>query len=128
MNVIDSSLWIELIADAEYAPDIYEAADDRKSLIVPSITLYEVYQKILRDFGEWQATSAVAYMRKGTVVDLDATLAIYAADLSKKYDLPMADSIILATARKHQALLWTMDADFKDIDGVRYFEQKKRRR
>lgn len=128
MNVVDSSIWIELFVDEEHAPDINEALEARQFLVVPSITLYEVYQKILRDFGEWEAASAVAFMRKGIVVDLDATIAVFAADLSQKHSLPMADSIILATAQQHGATLWTMDSHFKGIEGVRYFEQKKKRR
>lgn len=70
--------------------------------------------------GEDVALEAVAMMRQGRVVPLDDTLALEAARLSVEHRMPMADSVILATARAHRATLWTQDADFKDLPDVRY--------
>lgn len=94
---------------------------DEASLVVPSITLFEVFKVTARQRGEREALRAAANMRRGLVVDLDADLALAAAKLSHELKLPMADSVILATARAHDATLWTQDDDFSGIPGVRYF-------
>jgi len=86
--------------------------------------IYEVFKVILRESGENDALQAVAAMRKGTVVDLTAPLAIAASKLSVEHNLPMADSIILATVKEFNAKLWTQDSDFINISGVRYFPKK----
>lgn len=121
MNVVDSSAWLEYLADGPNA-DIFEPViQDEASLVVPSITLFEVFKVTARQRGEREALRAAANMRRGLVVDLDADLALAAAKLSHELKLPMADSVILATARAHDATLWTQDDDFSGIPGVRYF-------
>lgn len=98
---------------------------DSASLIVPSISIYEVFQRLLREpNGEEAALQVVAAMQRGHVVNLDAELALDAAKTSFETKLPMADSIILATARTHQATLWTQDADFQGIAGIEYVEKR----
>lgn len=92
-------------------------------LVVPSITLFEVFKVTARQLDERAAFRVTANMRRGLVVDLDADLALAAAKLSHELKLPMADSIILATARAHDAALWTQDDDFEAIPGVRYFSK-----
>jgi predicted nucleic acid-binding protein len=67
---------------------------------------------------------AVATMQQGLVVDLDTTLALSAVKIATTMQLPMADSVVLATARAYHATLWTQDADFKDVEGVRYVEKQ----
>ncbi|HTT67471.1 MAG TPA: type II toxin-antitoxin system VapC family toxin [Gemmatimonadales bacterium] len=120
MNVVDSSAWLEYFADGPnagaFAPPIQATAD----LVVPSITLFEVFKRVYQQRGEGPALHAVAVMQQGRVVDLDGPLALAAAKLSADSKLPLADSVVLATARQHEATLWTQDADFEGLAEVRY--------
>jgi predicted nucleic acid-binding protein len=122
MNVVDSSGWLEFFADGRNAsffePAILRTAD----LLVPTISLYEVFKKVYQQRGETEALVAVALMQQGRIVDLDSTLALSAARISAENGLPMADSIILASARAANATLWTQDRDFEGIEGVRYID------
>jgi predicted nucleic acid-binding protein len=72
------------------------------------------------------ALEAIAMMYEAQVVDLDRTIALLAAELSVVMKLPMADSIILATARAHSAALWTQDEHFRGLPDVQYIEKKPR--
>ena len=120
MNVVDSSGWLEYFADGPNADFFEEALRDSDALCVPAITVYEVFKVVLRQRGEDKALRVVAHMHRGRLVDLDADLSMSAARLSLHLGLPMADSIILATARAHHATLWTQDADFEGLEDVRY--------
>lgn len=121
--VIDSSGWIEVFTDGPQASHFVALLESEVPLVVPVISLHEVFKWVLREHSEAQAIQAVAAMQRGLVVDLDSTLAIAAALLSHAHRLPMADSIILATARAHQALLHTMDADFRSLGDVTLIEK-----
>ena len=92
--------------------------------MVPALTPFEVFERVLQQRGESTALQAVAVMQQGTVVDLGAAIAVNAARLSVKLKLPLADSVILATARQYGAELWTQDTDFKGIEGVQYRKRK----
>jgi len=120
MNVLDSSAWLEYFADGPNADEFASIAADAASLLVPSITLFEVFKRIRVQRDSDVALRAVAQMKRGGVVDLDGDLAIMAAELSAELRLPLADSVILATARSAGATLWTQDSDFKELDGVEY--------
>jgi predicted nucleic acid-binding protein len=120
MNVVDSSGWTEYFADDENADFFAEPIEQTEELIVPTITLYEVFKHVLREEGRAEALEAVAYMKQGRVVDLNVALAIEAASTSHDLRIPMADSIILITARAYEAELWTQDEDFEGLKGVRY--------
>jgi predicted nucleic acid-binding protein len=122
-HVVDSSGWLEFFADGPNADSFTDPLADASQLIVPSITIYEVFKVVMRQRGENDALRALAMMRQGTVIDLDEALALDAAKLSLEYKTPMADSIILATARLHQAELWTQDDDFEHIAGVHYISK-----
>jgi predicted nucleic acid-binding protein len=124
MNVVDSSGWLEYFADGPNADFFAPAVRQTKSLVVPTICLYEVFKRILQQRGEGAALQAAAVLAHGQIVDLDVSLALEAARLSAQEELPMADSIILATARAHGATLWTQDADFEGIAGVEYVEKQ----
>ncbi len=121
MNIVDSSGWLSYFADEPTAGNFSASIQDTASLIVPSITVYEVFKVVLREASEHEALQIIAAMQKGNVVDLTGNLAITASRLSLQYVLPMADSIILATAKAHSATIWTQDIDFKNIPGVKYF-------
>jgi len=124
MNIVDSSGWLAHFADEPNAKHFLAALSDPASLVVPAVTIYEVFKVILRESSENDALQAVMAMQKGTVVDLTASLAIAAAKLSLEHDLPMADSIILATAQEFSAIIWTQDSDFDGMDNVEYFPRK----
>ncbi len=124
MNVVDSSGWLEYFADADNADFFAPAIENIPELMVLSLSLYEVFKRILQQRGDDQALQAVAQMQQGQVVALDASLAIQAARLSVQEQLPMADSIMLATARAYQAVLWTQDADFEGLTDVRYIAKQ----
>ncbi len=125
MNVADSSAWLEYFAGGPGARHFAAPIEDTKNLLVPSICLLEVFKRVLQQRGESEALQAIALMQEGRVVDLDISLAVEAARLGVEEKLPLADGVILATARRHGAILWTQDADFKGIEGVRYFEKGK---
>ena len=121
MNIIDSSGWLEYFSDGPNAKHFLPPLNDTSSLIVPVITVYEVFKVVLRESAENEALQAVAAMQKGKIIDLNANLAMDASKLSLQHNLPMADSIILATARAHNCVIWTQDSDFQNIEGVNYF-------
>ncbi len=120
MNVVDSSGWLEFFADSKQADFFSPPILDTAKLLVPSVTLAEVFKKIFIERGEDNALQALAFMQQGKVIPLDTTLAILAAKLGLEHKIPFVDSIILATACHHNAILWTQDADFHNLPGVRY--------
>ena len=127
MNVVDSSGWIEYVTDSNNAA-FYEAPISHSDhLLVPTICLFEVFKRVLRELGEERALDAMGVMSLGTIVDLDRQIAVDAAQISNELKLAMADSIILATTRAHNATLWTQDEHFKDIEGVKYIEKRLRK-
>ncbi len=115
MNVVDSSGWLEYLADEPNADFFAPSIENRPELIVPSLSLYEVYKRVHQQRGEHTALQAAALMLQGQVVNLDTGIALSAAKLSISLSLPMADSVILATARAVGATLWTQDEHFKPI-------------
>jgi predicted nucleic acid-binding protein len=120
MNVVDSSAWLEYFADTPAATYFAHAIEAVDELLVPAICIYEVYKRVLQQRGEDDARQAIAMMQQGTVIDVDPSLAESAARISVSEKLPMADSLILASARLHNAVLWTQDAHFEGMKGVRY--------
>ena len=124
MNIVDSSGWLAYFADEPNAKLFLTPLKDTASLVVPSITIYEVFKVVLRETSENEALQAAAAMQKGTVVDLTVTLAIAASKISLEHGLTMADSVIIATAKAFDAVIWTQDSDFKNIAGVKYFQKK----
>jgi len=124
VNVVDSSGWLEYFADTPNA-DVFAAPIlETDNLIVPSISLLEVFKRVLQQRGQDAALQTIALMKQGKVVPLDETLALQAAKLGLEHKLPLADSVILATARAFDATLWTQDADFDGIEGVRYIRKQ----
>lgn len=122
MNVVDSCGWLEYLADGRNADFFGPPILKVRELLVPTASLYEVFKRVMQQRGQSQALQAVALMQQGQVVELDATLALEAAKLSLDEGLPMVDSLMLATARAYRAVLWTQDADFARIEGVRYVQ------
>jgi predicted nucleic acid-binding protein len=118
--VVDSSGWIEVFTDGPQADHFLALMAEEAALVVPAISIFEVFKWVLREHGEAQAIQAAAAMQRGQVVELDSRLALSAAQLSHALQLPMADSIILATARDRQARLHTMVSDFRGMADVEW--------
>ena len=117
MNIVDSSGWLEYFADGPNAKFFAKAIETTSDLLVPTLSLYEVFKRVLQQRSEGEALQAVAVMHLGKVVELTSPIALSAARISTDSRLPMADSIMLATARSFDATLWTQDADFEDLPG-----------
>ncbi len=115
--VLDSSCWLEFFADSERADLFARQIEQPERLVVPVITVYEVAKKLAREMGDDVAALATALMQRGQVIAVDLPLALEAA----VNGLPLADSLIYATARHHGAELWTQDSHFEGLSGVRYF-------
>ena len=124
MNIVDSSCWLEYFAGSKVGEEVAPVIENVEKLLVPSITIHEVFKKLLVELDEDNALLAAAHIKLGKVIELDSDLAIYAAWIGKEVGLARADSIIYATAKKHKAVLWTQDRHFKDLDKVRYFEKR----
>ena len=124
MNIVDSSGWLAFFADEPNAKHFLPPLKDTASLVVPTVTIYEVFKVVLRESGEDEALQAVVAMRKGSVVDLTSSLAISASKISLENGIPMADSIIIATGKKYDATIWTQDSDFQNLNKVKYFPKK----
>ena len=120
MNVVDSSAWLEYFAAGSNTSFFSEAIEKTKELLVPSLSLYEVFKHVVQQRTESDALQAIAVMQQGLVVDLDTTIAISAARISIEHQLPLADSVMLATAQAFDAVFWTQDSHFEGISGVMY--------
>ena len=121
MNVVDSSAWLCYFADDRNASLFAKPIEALEELLVPSITITEVFKNILRQRGEPSAIEAIAHMEQGKVLVLDSGLAVDAACFGVEHGLPLADSIIYATARKHDAMIWTQDADFSGLKDIKFY-------
>lgn len=120
MNVVDSCGWLEYFANGPNADFFAPAIEDTARLVVPSLSLFEVFKRILQQRNETDALRAIGLMRQGRCVDLNDSLALSAARLSVDLKLALADSIILCTARQFRATLWTQDAHFEGLADVKY--------
>ena len=124
MNVVDSSAWLEYFSDGPNAGFFAPAIERTNELLVPSVVLLEVFKRVLQQRSEGKALQAIAVMQQGRVIELDAALALSAAKIGFEIKLPLADSIILATARRFDATVWTQDEDFDGLEKVKYRRKK----
>jgi predicted nucleic acid-binding protein len=125
VNVVDSSAWLEYFGDGPCATDFAQVIENPVELVVPALTIFEVFKRTCQLDDEATALEAVGVMLQGRVVDVSATMALDAARISLSERLPMADSVILATARSEGAVLWTQDAHFAGLPGVEYREKRQ---
>jgi len=125
MNVVDSSFWIEYFANTEAGATVSGIAENINELVVPTITVYEVFKKLLFEEGEYSAKYAITRMKQGNVIHLDCMLSKSAAEKSIDHKLSMADSIIYATTLEYNCVLWTQDKHFAGLPSVNYIEKKK---
>jgi predicted nucleic acid-binding protein len=120
VNVVDSPGWIEFFIDGPNASFFADPLAETDSLVVPTVSVLEVFKFVVRHRGEADALEAVAAMRRGRIVDLDGELALLAAELGLEFGLPLADSVIYATAQRAGATVWTQDTDFEGLENVRF--------
>lgn len=125
---MDSSGWLEYLVDGVNSEFFAEANEDVERLVVPSLSIMEVFRWALRERGEDAALQAAALMQQGQLIELDGVVAVRAAKLVLEHKLPLAVSVVLATAYAFEAVLWTQDADFDGIRGVRYRPKPQQRR
>ena len=121
MNLVDSSGWLEYLADGKNADSFSTPLKDIDNLIVPTICVYEVFKVVLRERDENEALHTIALMIQGNIIDLTFNISIQAAKFSLENKIPMADSIIYITGQIYNATIWTQDDDFKNLTGVKYF-------
>jgi toxin FitB len=124
MNVVDSSAWLEYFADGPNAAVFAKPIEATRSLLVPSLSLSEVFKRVSQQRSEDEALRAIAVMEQGRIVDLDRATALEAARLSILHGIAMADSVTLATALRNRATLWTQDSDFDGLPGARYYAKR----
>lgn len=124
MNLVDSSAWLEYFAGGPNAAFFAPAIENGRELVVPTIVILEVYKRVLQQRNARAALEAVAIVQQGRIVDLTANLAIAAARISHSEKLPMADSVILATGRAENAIIWTQDGDFENLADVKFRAKK----
>ncbi|SNS75866.1 MULTISPECIES: type II toxin-antitoxin system VapC family toxin [unclassified Azospirillum] len=121
LRVVDRSAWIEWLVDSALGRRLASEIPDKANCIVPTIVQLELSKWLLRECGEDQADQVIAYTQKCTVVPLDTTIALLAADMQREYGLATADAVVYATARRQGAELLTCDAHFKGLPGVALF-------
>ncbi len=124
MNLVDSCGWLEYLADGPNAPFFAPAIENTGDLIVPTLCILEVFKRVLQQRGEDAALQAAALMQQGQVIDLDSGIAVTAAKISHEIKLPLADAVVVATARIHHAVIWTQDSDLKDVAGVKFVNKR----
>ncbi|MEA3360322.1 MAG: type II toxin-antitoxin system VapC family toxin [Thermodesulfobacteriota bacterium] len=125
MNIVDSSGWLEYFSGGPNSNQFAKPLKDASTLIVPVITIYEVFKVVLRESSENEALQVIAAMQKGMIIDLTVSIAMNASMLSLQYRLPMADSIILSTAQSYECIIWTQDSDFEHLPDVKFFPKIK---
>ena len=125
MNIVDTSGWLEYIGETDRAKFFIEPIESISNLIVPSIILYETFKKLILESDENKALISLAHMQQAKIIDIDSSIALYAAKLSIDYKLPMADSIIYAIAKKYNAIIWTQDQHFESLENIKYFPKNK---
>ncbi len=123
MNLVDSSGWLEYLAEGKNAKLFAPAIEKTDELVVSTINLYEIYKKVLSEKDEHSAIQVVGLMQQAKVIEVNSTIAIQAAKFSFEQKIPMAVSLIYITAKQNNAIVWTQDIDFKDLDGVKYFRK-----
>ena len=124
MNLVDSCGWLEYFTDGPNAAFFAPAIENTEKLLVPTLCILEVFKRVLQQRGEDAALQAAALMQQGQVIDLDSGTAVHAAKIGHEEKLPLADAVIVATARIHHAVIWTQDSDLMDVEGVKFVKKR----
>ena len=123
MNLVDTSGWLEYFFDGTNAAFFAPVIEDTENLIVSVINEYEVYKKVLQISSRQKALRAITQMKLGNIISLSEEIALFAAEISIQYKIPMADSIIYATGKLNNANVWTQDVDFINLPCVKYIKK-----
>ena len=121
--LIDTCGWIEWLTNGKLVSSFEPFFKNPTTLIVPTLVQHELYKWICREKNQTLALEIIGITENGLVIPLDTSLALSAADISKEYNLAMADAIIYATSRNQDAWLVTSDKHFKQVPHVKYFEK-----
>ena len=121
MNLVDSSGWIEYLQDTSRADLFADAIEDRNTLLVPTIALFEVHKVLSRRLPAALVERCLNVMRLGRVLDFTDARAIAAAQIAARHQLAMADAAMYSMAQEFGATFWTQDADYQGLVGVNYF-------
>ncbi len=124
-SIVDTSGWLEYFAGTRRAKFFEKAIENTSNLLVPTVCIYEVFKKLLLEFDEDKALTAIGHMKTATIIDIDFGISVQAAKISKENKIPMADSMILACGQKFNATIYTQDIDFKNMPNVNYYEKRK---
>lgn len=120
MNVVDSLGWIEYFQDTRRADFFATAIEDETSLLVPSISLFEVHRVLSRALPPVMVQACLDVMRRGRVLDLTDRRAIAGSKAAAQHGLALADAAICSMAVEHGATLWTQDIDYQGMPSVHY--------
>lgn len=120
VNLVDASGWLEYFSDGPDAAFIAQTLQEIDRLVVPVVTILEVFERVCRDHGEGEALQAVAAMQQGRVVPLDTSLALEAGRLAVEHRVPATAGAVLAAAARHEARVWTLDERLRHVPGVQY--------
>ena len=123
MNLVDSSTRMEYFADGKNAKHFEPIIQDLKNLVESVINVSEVYKKISQHRDENSAIQAIAVMQQAEVLEITSQIAIEGSKISIQNKIPMADSLIIASARSVGAKIWTQDYNFKGLDNVMFFKK-----
>jgi len=121
MNVVDSSGWIEFFHAGVNGPKFKPVIEQRDTLLVPTIALYEVYKVLRRKLSADVVTQCLDVMRLGRVLDITDRRAVAAANVAQRHRLAMADAMMYSLALEFGATFWTQDVDYQGLPGVNYF-------
>lgn len=120
-NVVDSSGWIEFFMAGTNGPVFKPVIEQRQTLLVPTIALFEVHKVLSRQLPPEVVTACLDVMRLGRVLDITAARAVAGADVSLRHKLAMGDALMYSLAQEHNATFWTQDADYQGLPGVQFF-------
>jgi predicted nucleic acid-binding protein len=120
MISVDSSGWIERFTKGPKAAKYKEVIESTKpkDIVTSVVVLYEVYKKIKKLKSEEEALLSVAALSQTTIVPIDQTISLEAADYSLEHNLHFSDALVYATARHFKAKLYTSDADLRQLKAV----------
>ena len=121
MNVVDSSGWIEFFLAGTNGPKFKPVIEQRNTLLVPVIALFEVHKVLSRKVPPEAVTQCLDVMRLGRVLDITDRRAVAAANVAAKHRLAMADALMYSLALELGATFWTQDVDYQGLPGVNYF-------
>ncbi len=124
MRVVDTSAWIEWLLKSPTGTVIAAELPANADWLAPTIVQLELAKWVRRERGEEKADQVIAFSVTCVVVPLDTNIAVAAAKISAEHKLPLADSVVYATALAHGADLLTCDAHFKDLPNVILIEKR----